>query len=174
MSATLLIRYLLHVLILLFLQVFLFRDVAFLGFAFFFLQIGIVLFMPIEASLILAMIIAFAAGLLMDVFYDTIGLNAAASVMIAFLRPKLVGLFSVQGDLNSMQEYSVASGGTLWFFQFALVSSFIFSSVLFVLEATTFSILFYALLKILGTAILTASFLTLYSYLWASRTSKRR
>jgi len=174
MSPTLLIRYILHVLILLFLQVFLFRDLALFGFAFFFVHIGIVLLMPIEITLILAMVIAFCSGFLMDMFYDTMGLNAAAAVLIAYLRPRLVQLFSVQGELNNMQEYSVGSGGVLWFFQFAFVSSLIFSAVVFVLEASTFSILFYAALKIIATALVTASFLTLYSYLWASRTSKRR
>lgn len=173
MSATLMIRYILHVVILLFLQVFLFRDIALFGFAFFFVHIGIVLLMPIETSLILAMLIGFMSGFLMDMFYDTMGLNAAASVLIAFLRPRLVSLFSVQGELNSMQEYSVASGGVLWFFQYALVSSLIFSAVLFIVEATSFSILLYAAFKIMMTALFTASFLTLYSYLWASRTKRR-
>jgi hypothetical protein len=174
MGATLIVRYLFHVLILLFLQVFLFRDMAVFGFAFFFAHIGIVLLMPIELSLISAMAIAFGAGFLIDMFYDTMGLHAAASVLIAFVRPKLVQLFSVQGELNNMQEYSVGSGGVLWFFQYALVSCFIFSAVLFIVEATTFSILLYAGFKIIMTTLFTASFLTLYSYLWASRTSKRR
>ncbi len=173
MSATLIIRYILHVLILLFLQVFLFRDVALFGVAFFFVHIGIVLLMPIEISLILSMIIAFVAGFLMDMFYDTMGLNAAAAVLVAFLRPRLVALFSVQGEINSMQEYSVASGGILWFFQYTLVSSFMFSAVLFIVEATSFSILVYAAFKIIMTSLFTASFLTLYSYLWASRTKRR-
>jgi hypothetical protein len=173
MSATLLIRYLLHVLTLLFLQVFLFRDIALFGLAYFFVHIGIVLLMPIELSLIGAMSLAFASGFLMDMFYDTMGVNAGALVLLAFFRPKLVGLFSVQGELNNMQEYSVEAGGILWFFQYTLISTFIFSTVLFMVEAISFSIVWHAVLKIIISSIATASFLTLYSYLWASPNKRR-
>lgn len=173
MSPTLLIRYLVHVFILLFLQVFLFRDMALFGLAYFFVHIGIVLLMPIEISIIGAMTLAFFSGFVMDMFYDTMGLNAGGAVLLAYLRPKLVGFFSVQGELNSMQEYSVDSGGILWFFQYALLSSFIFSSVLFIMEAISFSILWHAALKIIFSSITTASFLTLYSYLWSSGNKRR-
>jgi hypothetical protein len=168
------IRYIAHVLILLFLQLFLFRDTALLGYAYIFVYIGAVLLLPPQMTLILSMIVAFFIGFLVDMFYDTIGLHAASCVLIAFFRPRIVGLFSVQGELNSMQEYNVESGGVLWFFQFALFSSFLFCSLLFILESTSVMIFFYSLLKIIASSLTTALFLTMYSYLWASRSTKRR
>jgi hypothetical protein len=163
------IRYIAHVFVLLFLQLFLFRDVALLGYAYIFVHIGAVLLMPTETSPILSMIIAFCIGFLVDMFYDTIGIHAAACVLIAFFRPRIVGLFSVQGELNSMAEYNVESAGALWFFQFSFTSAFLFCSLLFVLESTSLVIFFYSLLKII------ASSLTMYSYLWvSSRSTKRR
>jgi hypothetical protein len=167
------IRYIAHVFILLFLQLFLFRDTALLGYAYIFVHIGALLLLPTDTTPILSMIIAFCLGFLIDMFYDTIGLHAAACVLITFIRPRIVGLFSVQGELNSMPEYNVESGGGLWFFQFALVSSFIYCSLLFILESTSIAIFFYSLLKIIASSLVTAVFLTMYSYLWASR-SKRR
>jgi hypothetical protein len=168
------LRYIAHVFILLFLQLFLFRDTALLGFAYTFVHIGIVLLMPTDTTPIVAMIIAFCVGFLVDLFYDTIGLHAAACVLIAFLRPRIVGIFSVQGELNAMSEYNVESGGPLWFFQLALTSSFLFCSLLFILESTSLLIFFYALLKIMASSIATALFLTMYSYLWASRSKTKR
>ncbi|MDB5272434.1 MAG: hypothetical protein JWO58_801 [Chitinophagaceae bacterium] len=167
------IRYIAHVFILLFMQLFLFRDTALLGYAYIFVHIGAILLLPTDTTPILSMIIAFCLGFLIDMFYDTIGLHAAACVLIAFIRPRVVGLFSVQGELNSMPEYNVESGGALWFFQFALVSSFVYCSLLFILESTSITIFFYSLLKIIASSLVTALFLTMYSYLWASR-SKRR
>lgn len=168
------LRYIAHVFILLFLQLFLFRDTALLGVAYIFVHVGIVLLMPTEIPPIWAMVIAFCIGFLVDMFYDTIGLHAAACVLIAYFRPHIVGIFSVQGELNSMPEYNVESGGTLWFFQFALVSSFLFCSLLFILESTSLMIFFYALLKIIASSLATALFLTMYSYLWASRSKTKR
>jgi hypothetical protein len=168
------IRYIAHVLILLFLQLFLFRDTALLGYAYIFVYIGAILLLPTQTTPILSMIIAFFIGFLVDMFYDTIGLHAAACVLIAFFRPRIVGLFSVQGELNSMQEYNVESGGVMWFFQFSLFSSFLFCSLLFILESSSVMIFFYSLLKIIASSLTTALFLTMYSYLWASRSTKRR
>ena len=168
------LRYIAHIFVLLFLQLFLFRDTALLGFAYIFVHIGIVLLMPSEIPPIWSMIIAFCIGFLVDMFYDTIGIHAAACVLIAFFRPRIVGIFSVQGELNSMPEYNVESGGLLWFFQFALTSCFLFCSLLFILESTSIMIFFYALLKIIASSLVTALFLTMYSYLWASRSKTKR
>lgn len=168
------LRYIGHVFILLFLQLFLFRDTAVLGFAYLFVHIGVILLIPNEIDLIWSMIIAFCIGFLVDMFYDTIGVHAAACVLIAFLRPRIVSIFSVQGELNSMSEYNVESGGVLWFFQFALTSSFLFCSLLFMLESTSILIFFYALLKIIASSLFTALFLTMYSYLWASKSKTKR
>ncbi len=168
------LRYTAHVFVLLFLQLFLFRDTALLGYAYIFVHIGAVLLMPSDITPILSMIIAFCIGFLVDMFYDTIGMHAAACVLIAFFRPRIVGIFSVQGELNSMAEYNVESGGALWFFQFALTSSFLFCSLLFILESTSVMIFFYSLFKIIASALATALFLTMYSYLWASRSKTKR
>lgn len=174
MGPSQILRYLIHVLILLFLQVFLFRDAALLGYAYIFIHIGIVLLMPTEINPIVSMLIAFLIGFLVDMFYDTIGMHASACVLIAFLRPQIVSLFSVQGELNNMQEFNVESGGVLWFFQLALTSSFIYCMLLFILESTSLSIFFYSIVKIIASSLTTASLLTMYSYLWGSRYRTKR
>ena len=52
-----------------------------------FLYLGFLLFLPLATPIVVQLLLAFAMGLMMDVFYDTGGLHAAAAVLLGFLRP---------------------------------------------------------------------------------------
>ena len=67
------------------------------------------------------MLWAFAMGLTVDIFFNTPGVNAAASTMTAFLRPALLRFFSPR-DANTFSPH-IESMGFVSFLNFIFVSS---------------------------------------------------
>jgi hypothetical protein len=164
-------KFVFHSLVLLIVQLFIFRDYAIFGLIFSFVHVGIIIFMPTDTPVMLAMIIAFFVGYITDAFYDTLGIHAAALVLLAYVRPYIVKSISDQGEIKNMQEYTVGTGGAMWFFQLVFIHTLLFSVMVFFLESMSLSILLRTLVKIVFTTIFTSGLLTMYSYLWMS--SKR-
>ena len=75
------------------LQVFFFNHIHLLGYATPFVYLYIVVKQSSDISRHALMLWAFLLGLLIDAFSDTPGMNAAAVVFLAFLRPTLLRLF---------------------------------------------------------------------------------
>ena len=76
------------------LQVFLFDNMVLFDNAFCFVYIAFILFLPFNINPMLLIFIAFAGGLFTDLFYNTMGVNAAASVLLAFIRKPWISLIT--------------------------------------------------------------------------------
>ena len=74
-------------------QVLVLNHVHIVGYATPFLYIFLILKFESSVSRNALMLWAFFLGLVIDVFSDTPGMNAAATVLLAFLRPLLLRLF---------------------------------------------------------------------------------
>lgn len=92
------------------LQVFFFNHVHLLGYATPFIYLFIVVKLSSDISRHALMLWAFLLGLLIDAFSDTPGMNAAAAVFLAFIRPTLLRLF-VPRDANDTFTPSIHSMG---------------------------------------------------------------
>src|SRR5690606_32867240 len=68
-------------------QILLLKNLALFGVAFCFIYLLAILSFPITMRSFALILISFCLGLLIDVFYDTLGLHAAAVTLVAFLRP---------------------------------------------------------------------------------------
>ena len=75
------------------LQVLILNNVHIAGYATPFLYIYVILKFETETSRNALMLWAFFLGLTVDIFSDTLGMNAAATVVLAFSRPALLQLF---------------------------------------------------------------------------------
>lgn len=80
-------------LVLIVVQAFVLNNINLFGYATPYLYIYVLLRMETDESPNNAMLWAFACGLLVDVFSNTPGVNAAASVLLAFLRPAILRLY---------------------------------------------------------------------------------
>ena len=83
------------------LQVLILNNVHIAGYATPFLYIYFILKFDSGTSRNELMLWAFFFGLTIDVFADTPGMNAAATVLLAFLRPSLLRLFTPRDNLDS-------------------------------------------------------------------------
>ena len=110
--------------------------------------------------------IAFTLCFTVDIFYDSIGINAAASVLIAFLRPYWLNIITPRGGYEEIVIPNLKSLDLGWFFTYSLPLVFIHHFALFFIEAGGFGTFFFTLTKVLFSSILTFFILILSQYLF--------
>lgn len=138
------------------LQVLLLNNIHIAGYATPFLYIYFILKFDSDTSRNELMLWAFFMGLLIDIFSNTPGMNAAASVFLAFIRPYLLRLFTPRDILDGI-EPSFKSMGVSSFLKYMVVSVFVQSAVLLTIEFFSFSNILLLLLRVFACTLLTVS-----------------
>ncbi len=164
-SILLIFRFILFVL----LQVIIFKDIILFDRAFCFVYLGFLLLLPLELGSLLIIGIGFFVGLSIDVFYDSLGIHAASSVFIMFLRPYWVSLLTPQGGYDIGAQPNIKTLGFMWFLIYSLPLIFIHSFTLFFLESFGFGLFLFTLSKVISSAVFTFIILTLVQYLFISK-----
>ncbi len=137
------------------LQIFFVRQLVLFDYAFCFAYVGAILLLPFDTSRTRLIILGFVAGLIVDMFYNTIGANAAAMTLIAYLRPSVITLLMPQRGYDERDTLSLKSMGFAWFIPYCVILVAIHHFVLFFLEASSMSLLGFVLLKTVASAIFT-------------------
>ena len=91
----------------------------------------------------------FFMGLAVDLFSGTPGLNAAATVCMAFVRPFVINGMTRRKDINENDEPSFSNMGTGRFLVYAFLLLIVHNMVLFVLETFSFKLIGVAMLQTL-------------------------
>ena len=133
------------------LQVLILNNVHIAGYATPFLYIYLILKFESETPRNALMLWAFFLGLTVDIFSDTPGMNAAATVALAFLRPTFLRLFVPRDTLENIVP-SVKSMGIVPFLKYLIVSVFIHHAILL-----SFAHIGTLLLRIVASALLTVT-----------------
>ena len=119
-----------------------------------FIYIYLILVLDKDTDTNTLMLIAFSLGLLVDMFCNTPGVNAGASVLLAFSRKRLLRLFGPREEYDNYEPSTRAMG--IWsFFRYAFTATLLHHTVLFLLEHFTFAHIGYLSLRILCSTILT-------------------
>ncbi|KAA0990610.1 hypothetical protein [Dyadobacter aurulentus] len=148
------IQYSLMVLLYLFLQIFFMRNLVLFNYAFCFIYIAGVLLMPADIDRMYLLLIAFAIGFTVDVFSNTFGMHAAATVLIAYLRPFLIH-FQMKSKGAERAEVGIRMQGLGAFISYIFPLILIHHAVLFFMEINHFGMILYTLMRIGASALLT-------------------
>ena len=81
----------------------------------------IILLMPFETPGWLLLLLSFILGIIIDIFTDTIGLNSFSCVLIAFLRPLVLGSMAPRGGYDAGTFPRVFYMGLIWFIRYSLI-----------------------------------------------------
>lgn len=146
-------------------QVFFAKNLELFGLAFCFLYINYTLLLPIEMNRMVSLLIAFGMGFLIDIFYDTLGMHAAALVLITYLRPFVIGVVSSK---NEIFEISLRETGLRWFLSYATIMIFVHHLVLFLFQQFSFRLIFKTLLKTGASTLFTLVIILIIQYLFYS------
>lgn len=117
------------------LQIFLFRRLVLFDSAFCFMYIGFLLFLPLEWSVVYLLLAGFGVGLLVDVFQNSAGLHAGATVLVAFIRNGWLKVITPQGGYESTGTFR--NPGLIWLLTYMAPMVLIHQFYLFFAEAGT-------------------------------------
>ena len=124
------------------------------GYATPFLYIYLILKLHTRIGRNTLMLGAFALGLLIDMFGNTPGVNAASATLLAFSRTSILRLVTLR-DMDEGFRPSVRSLGMSSFIRYVFLSSCLFCTALFLIDTFSFYDLPVLLLKILSSIIST-------------------
>lgn len=165
----LLFRYMILLFILVPLQVFLLDHINLGGSVNPYVYIIVILLLPFETPGWLLLILAFALGLLIDLFSGTMGMNAAATVFMAFSRPYVSKIISTSREFDPGMKISIFTTGFRWFFLYTVIMTMIHHIALFYIEVFRFSGFFQTFGRALYSALFTTALILIFQYLFASR-----
>lgn len=153
--------------VLLLVQVVVLSHINFMGFVNPYVYILFIILYPIKNNRMLFILLSFLLGLLVDMFLDSGGIHAAASVTIAFIRPvALKTSFGAVYEHQALKFNSIALGQrityitTLTFIHHLVLFSLEFfnlSKIILILKSTLFSSIFTIILCVLMTILFSSS-----------------
>ncbi|MDR0988767.1 MAG: rod shape-determining protein MreD [Prevotellaceae bacterium] len=120
-----------------------------------FLYIYLLLKFESDTSRNALMLWAFCLGISIDIFSDTLGMNAAATVALAFLRPWLLRGFMPREGLDNIVPSTASLGGSA-FVKFVLTAVVIHHTLLLSIEFFSFEHIGLLLLRIAACSALTS------------------
>ena len=113
------------------LQILLVRNLVLFDYGFCFVYVAAILLLPYEISLTALLVIAFATGIIVDTFYNTLGIHAAATVLMAYLRPVIVRNQIAPGVQEARINFSLGELGLGAFVRYVFVLVLIHHTTLF-------------------------------------------
>lgn len=130
-------RNIIRFLVILLLQVLVFNHIRISGYVYPAFYVYFILLLPFETPGWLLLGSAFLMGLGVDFFTNSIGLNAAASVFTAFMRPGIISMLKSKKEYEPGITPGIRDLGFRWFFFYALILIIIHHAALFFLEIFT-------------------------------------
>lgn len=132
-----------------------------------------ILMLPFEFPKLLVLVLAFFTGLVIDMFYDTAGMHAAACTVIGYLRFYVLKLIAPREGYEVGLTPTVESMGWLWFLSYAGILIFIHHFIFFYLEIFRFDEFFRTLWRIILSSIGTFMFVYVIQFLFYKSSSQK-
>lgn len=160
------LKTILRFIILVLLQVLVFNNIHFRGYVNPYIYIMFILMLPFEIPSWLLLISAFGIGISIDLFSDTMGMHAAASVFMAFCRPAVLRMVSSTKDYELGLNPSIKDLGFNWFLNYSLILILLHHLFYFYLEVFTFHEFFYTFWRVIFSSFFTLLFIIISQYLF--------
>jgi len=129
-----------------------------------YLYVLFILLMPFETPNSFLLFSSFALGLSIDMFSDTFGVHAAASVFMAYTRPRILKAIAPREGYELSTFPRVYYYGLGWFIRYTTVLVVMHHLALFMLEAFTFDMFGYTMLKMFANSAITIFFCVVSQY----------
>ena len=124
------------------------------------------LLLPFETPRIIVLLICFAQGLVIDVFYDQQGLHAGAMVFMGFIRPHILNLVAPREGYDILLRPSVGYMGVAWFLTYSGLLIFAHHFFYFFLEVFRFTEFFSTLTRIFLSSVMSVVLIFLFQFLF--------
>jgi hypothetical protein len=160
------VTYLLYFVAFTALQVLLFLHLTLLdGWALCFVYLTFILMLPYQVPPIALITLGFLSGFTIDMFYNTNGIHAAATVLVAFLRPYIINFLTPRGGYDEGVHISIKTLGLGWFISYSAIIILIHHATLFFIWSLGYDIFLITVGKILASSFFTLGIVLLVQFL---------
>ncbi len=156
--------------VLVFVQVLLLQRISLGGENFNYVQVILypifLLLLPLRIPHPLLVFFGFLIGISIDIFYDSIGIHASASVFTAYIRPYVLASIAPRGGYNLNYSPNKHYFGINWFFIYACMMMFAHLFFYFSVEAFTFVYIVDIFISTVASFIVSLALVIIYQYLF--------
>ncbi|MBL7882459.1 MAG: rod shape-determining protein MreD [Bacteroidia bacterium] len=160
------IRNIIRFILLVLVQVLIIKNIELGRFINPFLYVLFIIVLPFETPKWLLLTSAFLLGISIDMFYDTAGMHAAATVFMAYIRPGVLKLFSPRDGYEFGTQPTIQYLGIPWFLSYAGILISLHHLVLFYIEVFRFSEFFSTFFRVIVSSIFTILLVVVTQYLF--------
>ncbi len=157
---------------LVFVQVFLLKNMGYYNLATPFLYILFLVLLPIEIPNWLLFLLAFGTGLTIDGFYDTLGIHAAACTVLALVRVLFIGVTVQRQGFDNEPDPGMGAMNFRWFFFYVSILTVFHHSTLFLLETFNLLEIQYTVVRIALSSAFTILLVLIYEFIFGRKKSR--
>ena len=151
---------------LVFFQVLILNNIELGGYLNPFLYVLFILMLPFDTPEWLVLIFGFVLGLTIDMFADTLGMHASATVFLAFSRKYILRVMAPRDGYETSFRPSIRKMGLQWFLIYSSILVFIHHFVLFYMEWFRFTDLLYTFMKIILSSVFTLMLMLITQFIF--------
>lgn len=131
-------RYLFNFVAFVLLQVLLLNNLQFSGYLNPYLYVLFIITLPFSTPRWVLLLLGFGTGITIDIFMNTFGIHAAATVFMTFLRPYILNSFSPRDGYEPGTRPVPSDYGFGWFFKYTVLMVVAHHLFLFFVEVFSF------------------------------------
>ena len=129
----------------------------------------LIITMPFGTSRPLQLVLAFFLGLFVDIFYESPGIHASASVFTAYVRPLVLNWFEPREGYNMNHIPTKDQYGIGWYVRYAATLMGLHLFFYFSVDAFTYYYIFDILLRTLSSFAISMVFVIMVAYIFKSK-----
>ena len=158
------LKFILHLVILLLLQLTIMDNIQIHSYMYINIYPLAIYILPYRLRNATILFFSFFLGLFIDLANHTMGIHAAVTTLIAYMRPRLLMLTSNREQIDDIQGKHKISNFS-WFFKYVLISTLIFNFVLFFCEAFSLQNVSITFIRVLYSTLASMFFMLLYYFI---------
>ncbi|PKP00752.1 MAG: rod shape-determining protein MreD [Bacteroidetes bacterium HGW-Bacteroidetes-9] len=133
------------------------------------LYVFFILLLPFEVPGWALLISAFLIGFGVDIFSNSTGLHASASVFMAYMRPWIIRKVGAPADYEGFLKPGIGDMGFRWFFFYSLILIFLHHLVLALLDSFRFAEIGMIMMRLALSTAVTLGLVIIAEYLFMRR-----
>jgi rod shape-determining protein MreD len=131
-----------------------------------FLYVLFIIQLPFELPAWIGLMLAFALGFFIDVFYGTMGMHMAACTLMGWARPAILRVMVPRDGYEFGQQPTMQDMGKMWFLSYAGILIIVHHLLLFFLEIFSFRDVPLTLLRVILSAAATLLLVVVTQFLF--------
>jgi rod shape-determining protein MreD len=131
-----------------------------------FLYVLFILSLPFELPAWIGLLLAFALGFFVDIFYGTMGMHMAACTMMGWARPAILKFMNPRDGYEFGMQPTIQDMGRMWFISYAAILIFVHHFILFYLEIFSFREVWLTFVRVLASTAATLLLVIITQFLF--------